>query len=100
MQKRLAVVDLALATRFAPRPDHDHVIVSGRKLDRTHPANSQGHAFLADSRHIVTLVQGMLANHVISALSARIDRRIEPLTVREILKQTPDSSPLTARESH
>jgi hypothetical protein len=90
---------VAFAIPLAPRPDRDHVLVAGRKLDRTHPANSPGHAFLADSRHIGTLVQGMLANHVISALSARIDHRIEPLTVREILDQTPASSSLTVRES-
>jgi hypothetical protein len=99
MKKRLSVVDFAFATRLAPRPDRDHVIVSGRKLDRTHPANSPGHVFLADSRHIGILVQGMLANHVVSALNARIDRRIEPLTVREILEQTRAYSSSTARES-
>ena len=89
---RIALVDLALATRLAPRPDGDHVIVVGRRLDWVRPANARDHAFLADSRHIGTLVQGLLANHVINALNARLDARIRHLTVREILDQDPAAS--------
>jgi len=99
MKRRVSLVDLALATQLAPRPDPDHVIVAGRKLDRIHPANAGMHAFLADSRHISTLVQGMLANHVINALNARLDLRLKPLTLREVLEQIPGISPIAAREA-
>jgi GDSL-like Lipase/Acylhydrolase len=89
---RIALVDLALATQLAPRPDAGHVVVAGRRLDWVRPANDVNHAFLADSRHISTLVQGMLANYVISTLNARLDARIKPLTLREILEQDPGAS--------
>jgi hypothetical protein len=86
---RVAIIDLALDVQLVPRPDPDTVIVSGRRLDRIHPANSDDHAFLADSRHIGTLMQGELANHIIDALNARLDARIKPLSVDEILRQKP-----------
>src|SRR5262249_29202465 len=89
--KRVSLVDLALATQLAPRPDPDHVVVASRRLDRIPPANEPTHAFLADSRHINTLVQGMLANHVINVLNARLNAHIRPLTPREILDQIPNT---------
>jgi hypothetical protein len=92
VRRRVAILDLALATQLAPRPDSDSVVVAGRRLDRINPASSEGHAFLADSRHIGTLLQGELANHVIGALNARLGARIEPLSVAEILRQNPQAS--------
>ena len=92
VNRRIALVDLALATQLAPRPDGDHVVVVGRRIDWVHPANAMDHAFLADARHIGTLIQGMLANHVINALNARLDARIKHLTLREILDQDPGAS--------
>ena len=89
---RIALVDLALATQLAPRSDGGHLVVLGRKLDWIHPANDVDHAFLADSRHISTLVQGMLANFVINALNTRLDAGIKPLSQREILGQDPAAS--------
>ena len=89
---RIALVDLALATRLAPRTDDGHVVVVGRRLDWIRPGNDPDHAFLADSRHISTLVQGLVANFVISALNARLDARIRPLGLREILAQDPTAS--------
>jgi hypothetical protein len=99
VQQRIALVDLALATQLAPRPDSDHVVLFGRRLDRVHPANSEDRMFLADSRHISTLVQGLLANYVINALNARLDARIKPLTVSEILGQKPDISAVASVSS-
>ncbi len=96
---RIALVDLALATQLAPRPDSDHVIVVGRRLDWIRPANDLDHAFLADSRHISTLVQGMLANYVVSALNARLEARIKPLSLREILEQDPGASVVVSLDS-
>jgi hypothetical protein len=92
--RRIALLDLALAAKLAPRPDGGHVVVAGRRLDRTHPANDLDHVFLADSRHLGTLAQGVLANCVISALNARFDARIKPLTLVEILDQDPGASNL------
>ena len=106
VKNRVSVVDLALATQLAPRPDRDHVMVAGRRLDRIHAANSPDHAFLADSRHISTLVQGMLANHVIHTLNARFDARLKPLTPRDPgtdPRSLPDRRPgstLTLRDSN
>lgn len=93
---RVAIVDLALATQFAPRPDADTFLVAGHRLDRIHPANAVDHAFLADSRHIGTLIQGVLANHVINALNARLGTQIAPLGVAEILKQGPQPPQVTS----
>jgi hypothetical protein len=39
----------------------------------------------------------MLANHVINALNARLDLRLKPLTLREVLEQIPGISPIAAR---
>jgi hypothetical protein len=99
VKRRVALVDLALAIQLAPRPDCDHVFLLGRRLDRVHPANAEDRMFLADSRHISTLVQGILANYVISALNARLDARIKPLTLLEILEQKPDMSAIASKDA-
>jgi hypothetical protein len=94
--RQVDLIDLALASQLARRPDADHIIVAGRKLDRIHPSNSPEHAFLADSRHISTLVQGMLANHVINALNARCQASVRPLSVSELLEDDTPSTALTS----
>ena len=43
------------------------------------PKNDPDHVFLGDSRHVGTLLQGVMANLVIHTLNARFDARIEPL---------------------
>jgi GDSL-like Lipase/Acylhydrolase len=96
---RIALVDLSLATRLAPRPDGTHAVLLGRRLDWIRPANDLDHAFLADARHISTLVQGMLANYVINALNARLHARIKPLSLGEILEQDPAASVVASLDS-
>jgi phospholipase/lecithinase/hemolysin len=92
VEKRIAILDLALAAQLAPRRGPDHVWVEGRKLDRTHPANRPDHAFLADGRHISTMLQAVLANYVINVLNARFDANIAPLTKSEIWNQPRDDT--------
>ncbi len=82
---RVAILDLALASRLALRPDRDHVRICGRTLDQTHPGNNPDHLFLGDFRHVGTLAQAVMANLVIHTLNVRLDARIKPLGVAEIL---------------
>jgi hypothetical protein len=82
---RVAILDLALVSRLALRPDRDHVRICGRTLDQTHPRNHPDHLFLSDTRHVGTLAQTVMASMVIHTLNVRFDARIKPLGVAEIL---------------
>jgi hypothetical protein len=81
---RIVLLDLALIARLAPKPDQDHVRVWGHTLDRVRPINEPDHVFLGDSRHVGTLVQGVMADLVIHTLNARLDARIAPLRAAEV----------------
>jgi hypothetical protein len=96
---RVAVLDLALIARLAPRPDADHVRVCGLMLDRSHPSNRTEHVFLGDSRHVGTLVQSVMANLVIHTLNARMGARVEPIGTSEILDMIRAPAKLVRRDS-
>ncbi len=83
--RRIAVLDLDLATRLANLVSRDRVIVDGRRLDRSHPGNQLDDFFLADSRHPGTIGQGLLAKMFIDTINARFDAGIAPLGEREII---------------
>jgi hypothetical protein len=84
-ERRIAIMDLALAAQLAPRIGNDHVWIWRRKLDRIRPANHRDHVFLADSRHVNTLIQAVMANYVINVLNDRFHAEISPLAFAEIM---------------
>jgi lysophospholipase L1-like esterase len=96
---RVVLLDLALLARLAPRPDGDHLRICGRPLDRTHPQNHPDHVFLGDSRHVGTLTQAVMANLVIHTLNSRLNARIKPLSVAEILDLTRTTTQVVTRDS-
>ena len=95
---RVALLDIALLARLAPRPDGDHVRICGRTLDRTHPQNQPDHVFLGDARHVGTLSQAVMANLVIHTLNARFDARIKALGVAEILDLSRPTTRIVRRD--
>jgi hypothetical protein len=98
-RKRVILLDLALLVQLAPRPGSETILVCGQVLDRIHPRNHPGHVFLADSRHVGTAVQTVMANLVIHTLNARLGAGIEPLSRRDLLDPVPPSPPIVVRGS-
>jgi len=82
---RMALIDLDLTNRAADLASLDWVLISGRRLDRVHPANDLDHFFLADVRHPGTLGQGMLARLFVDTLNVRFKAGIRPLSGPEVL---------------
>jgi phospholipase/lecithinase/hemolysin len=95
----VALLDVALLARLAPRPDRDHVRICGRTLDRAQPKNHPDYVFLGDARHVGTFAQAVMANLVIHTLNARFDARIEPLGAAEILDLTRPPTQIVKRDS-
>jgi phospholipase/lecithinase/hemolysin len=83
--RRIAIMDLDLATRIANLLSPDHVYLAGRRLDRLRSGQDLEHFFLADRRHPGTLGQSMLAQMLIDTINDRFGAGIEPLGNREIL---------------
>lgn len=80
---RAALLDLERVERLSLRIGPDRVFLAGRVVDRTHPSNEPGHLFLADSRHMGTFGQAVLAKLIVDTLDARFGAGIEPLGFRE-----------------
>lgn len=84
--RRVAVLDLDLAMRIANLLSRDHVIVGGRRYDRTRPSNRHESLFLADGRHLGTIGQGVIARMFIDTINHRFAAGIAPLSDREIVE--------------
>lgn len=83
---RIDVVDLHLTTRLAQVLAPRAVYVGGRAISRAEHGDTVEHVFLGDRRHIGTVVQGLLARTLVTAINRHRDGApIEPLTDSEIL---------------
>jgi phospholipase/lecithinase/hemolysin len=87
-ERRIAIVDLDLATRAANLLSPLHVSVAGRRLDRVRPGNDLDHFFLADVRHPGTLGQSLMARMFVDTINERFGAGIAPLGDREVLDFT------------
>jgi len=84
-ERRVAVMDLALAMSVANRLSREWVFVAGQRIDLRIPGNGPRHAFLADGRHLGTLGQGMLARLFIVTVNLRFKAGLAPLKDRDLL---------------
>ncbi len=83
--RRVAVIDLDMTTRFANLVCRDRVVVDGVRMDRANPGNAVGHFFLADWRHPGTVGQGLLAKLFVDTINARFGAGVAPLDEHEIV---------------
>jgi lysophospholipase L1-like esterase len=83
---RVAIADLYWSTRVARMLSPQHVVVGGVRVVRTGTSNEIDHVFLADRRHIGTVVQGLMARMFIETVNSRFGAGLEPLSDREILR--------------
>jgi phospholipase/lecithinase/hemolysin len=82
---RIAVVDLATTTQqFATTPGQ--VPFGGQTIDLTTPGNDYHHFFLADSIHVGTVAQGLIADAFISAVDTHFSQHVQPLSPTEIIR--------------
>jgi lysophospholipase L1-like esterase len=84
--RRIAILDLDMATRVANLISRDKLIFGGLCLDRVNPSNRLDAFFLADSRHLGTMGQGLLATMFLETINHRFDAGIPQLTEREVLQ--------------
>jgi hypothetical protein len=83
---RVVIADLYWSTRVARMLSPQHVVVGGVRVVRTGTSNEIDHVFLADRRHIGTVVQGLMARMFIETVNSRFGAGLEPLSDREILR--------------
>lgn len=82
---RVAVADLYLSTQLARFLSPSHVVVGGRRIARDACGSSIEHAFLADRRHVGTVIQGLLARVLVVSMNRAFGTGIRPPSDREIL---------------
>jgi phospholipase/lecithinase/hemolysin len=83
--RRVAVMDLDMTTRFANLVCRDRVVVDGLRMDRANPGNTLDHFFLADWRHPGTIGQGLLAKLFVDTINAKFGAGVAPLGEHEIV---------------
>jgi phospholipase/lecithinase/hemolysin len=83
---RVSLLDLDLVTRLRDRLNPESVSVAGHPIERRVPGNDPTHLFLADLRHLGTVGQGLLAQLIVTAIDAKFQAEVGPLSQREILE--------------
>lgn len=83
---RIAVADLHLSTRLAQLVSPRSVHVGGRSISRAECGDGVDHVFLADRRHVGTVVQGLLARVLVAAINRHLDLAIELPTDEDLLE--------------
>jgi hypothetical protein len=83
---RVALIDLDLVTRLRDKLSPEAVSVAGRPIVRWVPSNDPTHLFLADVRHLGTVGQGLFAELIVTAVDAKFNAGVAPLSHREIIE--------------